>query len=221
MKELPRTVKTGRSGRRGFELDPGVLNDRSDIVSFFRTRRSAEPAAIAPPGPNDEQLGIILECAARTPDHGKLEPWRFIVIRGDEARACFADFLLERWKERNPGQEPDRTVQHDLVRRAPMIVMVVGRAAEHPKIPVWEQQLSVGACCMNLLAAATAMGFAAQWRSGWLAEDEEVFRKLGLEKNEKIAGMMLIGSRDPSAPPQEDRRRPFWQDLTTYWQPEE
>ncbi len=218
MKELPRTVMTSRSGRRGFELKPEVLNDRSDIVAFLRTRRSAEPIAIAPPGPDEEQLGIILECAARTPDHGKLEPWRFIVIRGD-AREHLAEFLLKRWKEINPGQEPDKTVQHDLVRQAPVVVVVVARTADHPKIPVWEQQLSVGACCMNLIAAATAMEFAAQWRSGWLAEDPEVFRKLGLQDNETIAGVMFIGSRNPSAPPQEDRRRPFWQDLTTYWQP--
>ena len=220
MKELPRTVMTSRSGRRGFELKPEVLNDRSDVVSFLRTRRSAEPASFAPPGPDDAELGVILECAARTPDHGKLEPWRFIVIRG-EAREHLADFLLRRWRELNPGQEPDRTVQHDLVRRVPVIVVVVARTAEHPKIPVWEQQLSVGACCMNLIAAATAMGFAAQWRSGWLAEDPEVYRKLGLEENETIGGVMFIGSRDPSAPPQEDRRRPFWQDLTTYWQSED
>ncbi len=220
MKELPRTLITSRSGRRGFELDPGTLNDRSDVVAFLRTRRSAEPAAIAPPGPDDDQLGIILECASRTPDHGKLEPWRFIVIRGG-ARERFADFLLERWKALNPGREPDRSVQHDLVRRAPVVVIVVARVAEHPKIPVWEQRLSVGACCMNLLAAATAMEFAAQWRSGWLAEDPEVYRLLGLRDGETIAGVIFIGSRDPSAPPQEDRRRPFWRDLTTFWQPED
>jgi nitroreductase len=217
--DLPRKIITGRSGRRGFELDPAVLNDRSDIISFLRTRRSTEPGAITAPGPDRGDIETMLEIAARVPDHGKMEPWRFIVLEG-KGKERFAELAARRWQEIAPDIPPsDKRAQIDLIRRIPLLIVVVGRTQPHPKIPEWEQTMSVGAACMNLLIAAQAMGHAAQWRSGWLAEDAEIHKALSVrtDEGEFIAGLFFIGSRDPAAPPAEDRRRPFWQDLATWW----
>ncbi len=216
---LPFREITGRSGRRGFELDPAVLNDRTDIISFLRTRRSTEPGAMTGPGPDAADIETMLEIATRVPDHGKMEPWRFIVLQG-EGKARFADIVARRWQAIEPATPlTDKRAQVDLFRRIPLVIVVVGRTQPHPKIPEWEQRLSVGAACMNLLLAAQALGHAAQWRSGWTAEDEEIMKALGVrpDQGEFIAGFFFIGSRDPAAPPAEDRRRPFWQDLVTWW----
>ncbi len=216
MKHLPRKEIISKRGRKGFELAPEVLNDTSSIVAFLRTRRSAEPAAITAPGPDDGQLALIMEAATRVPDHGKMEPWRFIILRGD-ARLDFAALLKSRWQQINPDQELDKRSQHDLFLRAPLIIAVVSRARPHVKIPAWEQHLSAGAACMNIVTMATALGLAAQWRSGWLAEDARIMEILGLEEADTLAGFIFIGSRNPGAPPAEDRRRPYWRDVTRFW----
>ena len=217
MTDLPHRVVTGKSGRRGFELAPEALNDRSDILTFLRTRRSAMAQEIVPPGPDDAALAPIMEAACRVPDHGKLTPWRFILFR---RTGCvrFAEFLRQRWQAlRQQGREDllERPVL--VTAQAPLIVAVISQVVEHPKIPEWEQELSAGAACHNLLLAAQAAGWAAQWRSGWPAYDEEVRRHLGLADNERIAGFVHIGTRRADAPPLTDRRRPFWRDLTTIY----
>ncbi len=219
MKELPKKHVVSKHGRRGFELDPAILNDRTDILTFLRTRRSCEPAELSAPGPDEETIGLLLEIAARTPDHGKMEPWRFIVIKG-AAKDAWAGQVAARWRALNPGREPDRRSDHDIVLRAPVIIAVVSRARPHPRIPQWEQTLSAGAACMNLLSAAIASGLAAQWRSGWMAEDAALLRLLGLEAHETIAGFIYLGARRKDVAVS-DRRRPFWRDLTTFWRPPE
>ena len=218
-RELPKREIVSRRGQRGFELAPEVLNDTSSVISFLRTRRSAEPALIGPPGPDAEQLALILECASRTPDHGKLEPWRFIVVQG-EGLAAFRAAAEARWQALHPGEEPDRASMLDLLARVPVLIFVIDGAREHPKIPVWEQRLSVGAACMNMLAAATALDLAMQWRSGWLAGDEGIAALLGLSGEERVAAVMLLGSPRAGLA-REDRRRPFWRDKTTWWSPPE
>jgi len=218
MKDLPRKNIVSRRGRKGFELAGACLNDTSSVVAFLRTRRSAEPAAIGAREPDEKQLALILEAATRVPDHGKMEPWRFIVVKG-AARAAFAQEIKARWMALHPGETVDKRAQHDLVLRAGLTLVVVSRVIEHFKIPVWEQHLSAGASCLNIVSMATALGLAAQWRSGWLAEDAHVQRLLGLQANESIAGLIFIGGRDRKAPAAEDRRRPYWQELTSYWTP--
>ncbi len=216
MKDLPKKEIISRRGRRGFELAPECLNDLSSVVAFLRTRRSAEPAAIGFPGPDEEQLTLILEAAARVPDHGKMEPWRFIVLRGQD-REAFAARVKARWLALHPGEEADRRTQHDLIERAPIVLAVISRITPNFKIPEWEQHLSAGASCLNIVTMATALGLAAQWRSGWLVEDESILRLLGVAENESIAGLIYIGTRNRDAPAMEDRRRPYWRDLTTFW----
>lgn len=214
MTDLPHRTVTGKHGGKGFELLPDVLNQRADVPTFLRTRRSHLAADIGAPGPDEEQLDRIMQAATRVPDHGKLSPWRFILFR-DAGRLAFAGALERRWRETHPGEEDTPVPEAAFYKDVPLIIAVISSPLEHPKIPRWEQRLSAGAACLNLLNAALAMGFAAQWRSGWPACDEKVAELLRLKEQERIAGFIFIGTRKPDAPELSDRRRPFWRDLTS------
>ncbi len=140
------------------------------------------------PGPDADQLDALLRIAARVPDHGKLGPWRFVVIEGEtreRAGAALASIAAD-------AASADAARQTFL--RAPLCVMVVSAAAPHPKIPEWEQHLSAGAACQNLLLAAYAMGFGACWLTGWACYDARARATLGLNEHERIAGFIHIGA---------------------------
>ena len=142
-------------------------------------------------------------------------PWRFVLFEG-EARQRAGDLLAARWHELNPTHgEATIAEQRNMLMRAPTVLCVVSTAADHPKIPVWEQQLSAGAVCQNILVAATAMGIGAQWITGWYAFDEEMLKHFGLESGERVAGFIYMGS--PVEQPS-DRPRPEPDDLLTRWQ---
>ena len=191
------------------------FNDTSSILSLLKTRKSASAKAMGEPGPTPQQLADILDCAVRVPDHGKLTPWRFILWEGD-ARAAFGDVMKARWQQLHPEHgEQTLGFVHGLFLRAPTVLGVVSTAAEHPKIPVWEQQLSAAAVCMNILYAATALGVGCQWNTDWVAYDAEIARAMGLAPHEKLAGLIYLGT--PAAP-LEDRPRPDPMTLLTRWQ---
>lgn len=193
-----------------------ALNDTSSALALVKTRKSASAKAMTSPGPTAEQLADILAAAVRVPDHGKLTPWRFIVWEG-EARASFGDVLRARWQELHPEHgESTLEFARAMFLRAPTVVAVVSKAAEHPKIPVWEQQLSAGAVCMTMLFAATALSVGCQWNTDWIAYDAGIAMAMGLAPHEKIAGIMYLGT--PVAP-LEDRPRPDAQSLVTRWSP--
>ena len=181
-------------------------------LKLLETRRSAPAFMLAPPGPTAPELEQMLTIATRVPDHGKLAPWRFIVFEGDgrdRAGAIIAEAYARAHREADAerlGTERRRLSQ------APLVVGVVSRAGPHVKIPEWEQVLSAGAVCMNLVVAANAMGFATQWVTEWYAYDREVLTALGLAAHEKIAGFIHIG-RAPE--PREDRARPDLAGLVT------
>ena len=184
----------------------------NETLLMLATRRSAPPPILAEPGPTPEQLQQILTLAARVPDHGKLAPWRFIVLSG-EARAEAGEMIAAIFAAANPAAEPKRL---DLERRrfsAPLVVGVVSRAAPHAKIPEWEQVLSAGAACMTLVIAANAMGFATSWLTEWYAYDRTVLRRFGLASQEKMAGFIHIGTA--TVEPREDRVRPVLADVVT------
>jgi nitroreductase len=166
------------------------------------------------PGPSTAQLAEILSLATRVPDHGKLAPWRFILWEG-EARAAFGEVMKARWQSLHPdhGAETLEFVRL-LFLRAPTVLAVVSSPVESPKIPVWEQQLSAGAVCMNVLTAATALGLGCQWNTDWVAYDPEIARAMGLAPHERIAGLIYLGT--PAAP-LEDRPRPAADALLTRW----
>ncbi len=199
------------------ELNKGLtsdaLNDTSDALSLLETRRSASAKAMTAPGPRGEQLDRLLNIAVRVPDHGKLTPWRFIVFEG-EARERAGDIVAERYHELHPGHgEETLEVQRNMFSRAPCVVGVVSAATtDHPKIPEWEQLMSAGAVCQNMLVAATAMGLGAQWISGWFAYDRQVLTAFGLADSERIAGFIYLGT---PAQLQDDRPRPEPASLTT------
>jgi nitroreductase len=188
------------------------------LVDYLKTRRTSPAAQIGEPGPDAETLRSMLAIAARVPDHGKLAPWRFLIFEGEQRQRA-VDGLV-RIAEWNP-EEKERRVRAEKARffadGAVIVGVISAPIADHPKIPVWEQQLSAGAVCLNLLHAAQAHGFAAQWLTGWFAYDSEARRWLGVKDGEQVAGFIHIGT--PKMPPSE-RDRPDLDVITTYWRRE-
>lgn len=190
------------------------FNDTSSLLAFLKTRKSASVKAMTGPGPNAGQLDDMLSLAVRVPDHGKLMPWRFISFSGD-ARAEVGKRFSARWGELHPDHGHESLdFQAKLFMRAPTVVAVVSKAAAHPKIPVWEQQMSAAAVCFNLILAAQAHGFDAQWQTDWVAYDAGAKSKMGIGSDEQVAGIIYIGT---SAVALEDRPRPDAGSLHTIW----
>lgn len=177
----------------------------NDTIALLQTRRSAPALALSGPGPTPEELDTLLRIAARVPDHGKLAPWRFIVFEG-EGRDCAGAVVAEVYAKAHPEADADLlATEKKRFSLAPLVIGVVSRAGPHPKIPEWEQVLSAGAVCMNLIVAANALGFASVWLSEWHSYDRAVLARLGVGEKEKIAGYIHIGR---AAGPREDRARP-------------
>jgi nitroreductase len=190
------------------------LNDLSSLLAFLKTRKSASAKAMTGPGPGASQLQDILSIAVRVPDHGKLNPWRFVVFDG-EARAGVGELFAKRFAELHPDYPAGSLeFQKGLLTRAPVVVAVVSTATEHIKIPVWEQLMSSAAVCFNLVLAAQAHGFDAQWQSDWVAYDDGAKAAMGIAPQEKVSGLIYIGT---SSVPLEDRPRPDAAALTTHW----
>jgi nitroreductase len=184
-----------------------------DFLSFFQQRRSVPPQALQEPGPSSDQIRTLLSIAARVPDHGKLVPWRFLVMQ-NEARSRLGEKIAEIFKADQPECTNEAIAfEHNRLVRAPLVIGIVSKAMPHVKIPEWEQVLSSGAVCMNLVVAANAMGFATCWITEWYAYDRRFLAHLGLEPHENMAGFIHIGT--PSLTPS-DRVRPVLDDIVTY-----
>jgi len=166
----------------------------NESLSRLQQRRSVPPRWLGEPGPSQDEIGAMLTVAARVPDHGKLAPWRFILIEG-EARQRLGEALAKAFEADNPKAGPDQiAAERERFAQAPLVVAVVSRVTPHVKIPDWEQVLSAGAVCMNLLNGATALGYGASWLTGWAAFDRRVLDALGLTPDERIAGFVHIGA---------------------------
>jgi nitroreductase len=192
-----------------------MLNDLSSPLALLETRRSGRPRDLVEPGPDAEQLRAVLTIAARTPDHGKLHPWRFVHVR-KAARGAFAEMLERAYRAGRDG-EPGRLeieAAHRFAHQAPELVVLLSSPKESAKIPEWEQLLSAGAAAMNLLHAAHAMGFAGGWVTGWAAYSPEVLAALGGREGERVAGFLFLGT--PGAP-LEERVRPDLGEVVTEW----
>ena len=187
----------------------------SSVLAFMAKRRSALVRAMTGPGPDEEQLAVILRLAARSPDHRKLFPWRFLLFAG-KARAEFGAHLAKFFTADCPDLPPDRILfERTRFERAPLVVGVVSSPKDCPRgTPKWEQELSAGAVCMNMLLAARASGFAAQWLTEWYAFDTRIDQVLGLQANERMAGFIYMGTA--SEEPME-RPRPDIANLTQSW----
>ena len=162
------------------------------VLDLLLSRRSCPARAMMGPGPSKTQLADILRAGARVPDHGKLFPWRFILFEAD-GRARFADILADvlTQESASPSQIDEWRAR---VTAAPVMIGVVSSARELIKIPVWEQELSAGAVCQNLLIAAHAMGFVGNWLTEWYAYHPVVKQKIGLKPGERMAGFVYIGT---------------------------
>jgi nitroreductase len=184
----------------------------NETITLLARRRSAPALALAEPGPTPEEIETILGIAARVPDHGKLAPWRFIVF-ASEGRDRAGAIVAEIFAKTNPAADASQlATERRRFSLAPLVIGVVSRAGPHQKIPEWEQVLSAGAVCMNLIVAANALGYASVWLTEWYAYDRAVLERLGVGSQEKIAGFVHIG-RAPG--PRDDRPRPVLADIVT------
>ena len=184
----------------------------TDAIDFLKTRRSVKPREMTGPGPSPAELDTILTIGARVPDHGKLAPWRFIIFEGD-ARVRAGEVIAKVFARKNPNASPaEIDVEKRRLTDAPLVIGVVSFTRPHPKVPPWEQELSAGASAMNIVTAATALGYGACWLTGWFAFDRDVLEGLGLKADEKLAGFIHIGT---PAKPSEDRPRPALSDIVT------
>ena len=176
-----------------------------DALELLKTRRSVKPREMIGPGPSPAELETILTIGARVPDHGKIVPWRFIVFEGD-GRLRAGDVIARVFAARNPGATAEEVeIEKRRLADAPTVVGVVIGARPHPKVPAWEQELSAAASAMSIVLAANALGYAANWLTGWAAFDRDVLTGLGLTHNEKLVGFIHIGR---AKGPVEDRPRP-------------
>jgi nitroreductase len=175
-----------------------------DALKLMAARRSPKPFHLAEPAPSPAQRDAILRLAARTPDHGKLSPWRFIVFEG-EARHRAGDALAGIISKHEGATAETISAARASLARAPMVVAVVSTAAPHVKIPEWEQVLSAGAVSYGLILASHAFGFGAVWLTGWIAYDGEARAALGLKNGEKLAALIHIGTQTETQP---ERARP-------------
>jgi nitroreductase len=183
-----------------------MLNDRSSILSLLETRRSGRPRDMVAPGPSDAQIERIVTIAARTPDHGKLFPWRFVIVGADQ-RDALARLLADALPEHDPeAGSAHHAKAFAFAHQAPALVVLVSAPIADHKIAVWEQELSAGAAGMNLLLGAHAMGFVGGWITGWAAYSERV-RAAFCGPGERIAGFFFLGS--PGAPLEERPRAPL------------
>lgn len=181
-------------------------------LDLLLSRRSGSAKTMTGPGPNPEELRLILAAGARVPDHGKLAPWRFILFEGD-ARARFGELLVDVLREAEPDAGEVRIdMERGRFLRAPLVVAVVSRVVESMKAPEWEQVLSAGAACQNMLIAAHAMGYVGNWITEWYAFDRKVLDRLGLAANERVAGWLYFGK---ASAPLEERVRPDLDGLIT------
>jgi nitroreductase len=189
------------------------MDDR--LATYLKTRRTIPAAMLGDPGPDPAALSEMLTIAARVPDHGKLAPWRFVVFDKAARERAVAGLLEIAAHHPDEKERQVRAAKAKGFLDAPLVVGVISSPiADHPKIPLWEQQLSSACVAMDLVHAANAYGFSANWLTGWYAYDEEAKAWFGLAAAERVAGFLHIGT--PTVPPVE-RDRPDVPKLTTMW----
>jgi nitroreductase len=182
----------------------------AETLAFLARRRSASALALTAPAPSDAELATLLRLATRVPDHGKLAPWRFVILRGEAKRRFVA--ALEAIAAAHPDAERLKAKLGKL-RAPPLSVAVVSRVTPGD-IPEWEQRLSAGAVCMTLIIAAQATGYGANWITDWYAYDEAAGRLLGLGDGERVAGFVHLGT---SAETPLERVRPDVSAIVSEW----
>lgn len=191
-----------------------MFNDQSSLIAYLHSRRSGRPREMVAPGPDGPQLRQILEAAIRSPDHGKLAPWRFIIVPGDKRDALAALLHNAYLKEKPDAGRLELEAMDNFARQAPALVVALFTPVQPSKIPLWEQELSMGAACMNLLHGAHALGFAGGWITGWAAFNPDVAKAFGAGPDDRIAGFLYMGT---PARDLEERPRPDYDSIVRTW----
>ena len=193
-----------------------MLNDRSSALALLATRRSGRAREMIAPGPTANELDEILAIAMRTPDHGKLAPWRFVVVEPAQ-RDALAALLHRALDENDPDAGPAHHAKAEQFAHQgeALVVMLSAPVAGH-KVPIWEQELAAGAAAMNLLLAAHALGYVGSWLTGWASYDPTVRAAFAQGAEERVVGFMFLGS--PGSELQE-RPRPAPKNLVRRWSP--
>lgn len=183
------------------------------LIDYLTVRRSIPAFQMRAPGPERAEVEDILRLAMRVPDHGKIAPWRFVVYAGD-IRQSIGESLLTMALERDPNLSAEMiAVERARFTRAPVVIGVISTAGPHVKVPEWEQVMSAGALCLNVIFAANAKGYVANWLTEWYAFDERAYPLLGVREGEKVAGFIHIGSSDF---PATERPRPELSEKVTW-----
>ena len=179
-----------------------------NVINFLKTRRSVTAKNMVSGFVGDDDLNNILSCGIRVPDHGALSPWLITVIK-DKARNRIGNDILAREFEARNAEASEEEIDFERHRflRASVVIGVLFKPVLHPKIPLWEMELSTGAVCSNILTAAQSLGYAAQWLTEWYSYNESMIRELGGNPEaDKIAGFIYIGDKDKEPI---ERRRPI------------
>lgn len=188
----------------------------ADPLSLLQHRHSVPARQLGEPAPDAATLRALLQAAIRVPDHGKQVPFRLIQLQG-AAKQAFGERLLQRAIERDPAlPEARRVKERGRYAHAPLVIVVVARIEADGKVPVIEQKLSAGCVAYNLLLGSYALGYGANWLTGWAAYDPEVAALLGLAATEQVIGFVHIGTPQIAVP---DRVRPQLDELLRVWTP--
>ena len=179
--------------------DLSTLDRSSPVRAAIAARRSTKRFSEQPP--SRAQIEALLQAAVCAPDHGQLAPWRFAVLQGD-ARGLFADALADALRSRMPEVADDAVArEREKAFRSPVLIVVSAHAEPHPKVPVVEQWVAVGAAIQNLWLAAVEMGLGVAWKTGNAAYDGRVKRALGIPEEDAVIGFLHLGVPLASAPP--------------------
>ena len=182
-------------------------------IELLLTRRSLVAAKHCEPGPTPDELETILRCATRVPDHKKLAPWRIQVAQG-EARARLGSLIADTFCRNNPDAKAERIAfERQRLLRSPLVLIVSTKIESEERVPRWEQILSGGAVCQNILIAATAFGYASQWLSEWPSYDDTIKAALNIASSDEILGFLHIGS---AAEQPTERLRPLLDEIVSY-----
>ena len=183
--------------------------------NFYLKRRSVLAKKIQNHPIKDEDLETIISAGIRVPDHGALNPWKIIVIKGDKLKLIDEEVILPEFKKENPNASQENLeIESKRLQRASVVLAVLSTPVEHPKIPNWEMVLSSGAVCMNLLSCAQSLGYAAQWLTEWYSYNNKMLEYLGGRLNiDRVSGFIYIGHK---AEEPTERRRPDPQKVISY-----
>jgi nitroreductase len=186
----------------------------TQVIEHFLSRRSVGIGFLQEPGPNGQELELLLRIGTRVPDHGKLMPWRLVIIDGDNRRKA-GERLAEIAAQRTPGlDEASLEAERNRFLPAPLTIGVLSCPQDHPKVPQFEQLLSAGNVAFNLVHGAHALGFAASWVTRWFTFDDEAARMLGAREGERFVGFVHVGTPTTVM---EDRPRPELDAVVTRW----